>query len=106
MTIVELIDQLKTIDLAEKLGQQFLPDVEYDSIDIYMKNQVGIESEIYLFDSGILDNNVHIEVEGIKYEHFFALFEAQEMVEALVTKQSANNIEMAKRMIEYSIYDA
>lgn len=106
MNIVELIDHLKTRDLAEKLVNEILPDVEFDMIIIYMKNKVALDSEISFYDFDAISNELIMEINGEKHEYFFGLEDAQEMVEGYVDEHNPTNLEMAQRMIDYRLNDA
>ena len=106
MTIVELIDHLKTRDLAEKLVSEIIPDVEFDMIIIYMKNEVALEAEISFFDFDTISNELIMEINGEKYAYFFGLEDAQEMVEGYMEEHAPTNLQMAQRMIAYNINDA
>lgn len=106
MTIVELIDHLKSRDLAEKLSSKILPDVDFDMIIIYMKDKVALDSKISFYDFDAISNELIMEVNGEKYEYFFGLEDAQEMVEGYIEEHNPTNLQMAQRMIEYNINDA
>ncbi|MBS0027277.1 hypothetical protein ACTJJ0_12490 [Chitinophaga sp. 22321] len=108
MNIVELIDHLKSRKLAEELISRLLPEVEFGMIEIFMKENVSLESEINLFDAENIPTTIVIEVNGIKYENFFPLSEAQEMVEDYVRDYNnrLSSLDIAKRMFDYRLNDA
>lgn len=106
MDIIELIDHLKSRDLAEKLLNDVLPNVEFDLVVLYMKNKVALDSEISFFDFEAISNELIMELDGVKYEYFFQLYEAQEMVEESMAEYNPTNREMAERMIDYNLNDA
>ncbi|MEC5142138.1 hypothetical protein [Chitinophaga sp. 212800010-3] len=108
MNIVSFIDQLKSVALTEQFIAQELPGVDLGLIEIYMRERVALDSEIMLFDAESISNELIMEIDGIKYENFFPLFEAREMVEAYVTEYNnkLNNLDIAKRMLDYWYQDA
>jgi hypothetical protein len=108
MNIVELIDHLKNLDLAENFIKVFLPGVDFDEIIIYMKGKVALDTEISFFDAEAISNELIMEINGERFESFFPLYQAQEMVEEYVTKynQKLSNLEIAKRMLDYHLNDA
>ncbi|MBS0027275.1 hypothetical protein ACTJJ0_12480 [Chitinophaga sp. 22321] len=108
MNIIELIDHLKSFDLAEKFINNILPEVDFDEILIYMKDNVGLDAEISFYDAESIPSQLIMEIDGNKFEFFFPLYQAQEMVEEYATKynQELSNLEIAKRMLDYHLNDA
>lgn len=49
-----------------------------------------------------------LEINEKKFEYFFPLYQAEEMVEAYVTEyhQRLSNLDIAKRMLDYHLNDA
>jgi len=108
MNIIELIDHLKNPELAENFIKTILPDVEFDEIAIYMKDKVTLDAEISFFDAEAISYDLIMEINGERFESFFSLYQAQEMVEEYVTQYNPklSNLEIAKRMLDYHLNDA
>lgn len=107
MTLIELIEQLKTLPKAEALAKQQIPGVEYDLVELYMKDSLSFESEIAFFDVDTIPGHLIIEIDGIKYENLFSLNLIQEMVEEYVEEYpNWSNLDIAKRIMEYRHNDA
>jgi len=104
----ELISHLKSVEEAEKIISIEIPDVEFGSIDIYLKDRLNIESEIRFFDAETIPNNLVIEVDGINYVNLFPLPMTQEIVEgyANLSAPKLNDIEIAQKLLDYRIKDA
>ncbi|MBN8643114.1 MAG: hypothetical protein J0L86_14985 [Flavobacteriales bacterium] len=107
MNLVELVQHLKSLEQAENFIEGELPDVEYDLVDIYMVEKLGLDSEIVFFNAEEIPNKLIINIEGITYENLFPLNLTQEMVEELeASNGKISNIEIAKRLLEYREKDA
>lgn len=107
MNLIELIDHLKTSLKAEQLINQQIPGVEFDLVELYMKDSLGFESEIAFFDVETIPGNLIIEIDGIKYENLFSLSEIQEIVEQYVEEYpNWSDLDIAKRILEYRLNDA
>jgi hypothetical protein len=107
MNIVELVKHLKSLEQAENFINGELPEVEYDLVDIYMIDKLGLDSEIVFFNAEEIPNRLIINIEGINYENLFPLNLAQEMVEELkASNEKISDIEIAKHLLEYREKDA
>ena len=73
MNLVQLIDHLKNMKEAEKLKENQMPNVEFDQIDIYLKDRLDVNSEVNFFDAETIDNKIEIEINGQKYINLFPL---------------------------------
>ena len=51
MKIIELVNNLKSIEIAQLLITKEIPDVEYDLVDLYMVDKISIDSEIVFFNA-------------------------------------------------------
>ena len=103
MKLIEIIPCLKTFEEAKRLAHIELPNIEFDSIELYMKNEINIESEIFFFDREEIPEDIIIEINGVQYDSFFSLYRLQEIVEA---NESLSDLAIAKRIIDYIVYDA
>jgi hypothetical protein len=108
MRLVELIKNLKSIQQAQELVSKEFPNVEFDLVELYMVNELSLESDIRFFDAEKIPNKLLIEVDGIKHVNFFPLYLAQEMVEDYTNlkDEKLSDEEIAKRMLKYRLKDA
>jgi hypothetical protein len=108
MNIIELIPHLKDLEKAEALSFIMLPDIEFDLIELYMKDNLKLDSDIVSFDAESIPNELLIEIDGIKYENLFPLYMAQEMVEEYVNiyKNEISDLEIAEKLLDYRRKDA
>lgn len=108
MKIIELIPHLKSLNKAEALIKTAIPDVSLDVVEIYMKGEVALDSDIVLFDGDSIPLELKIIVEDIEYENLFPLYMAQEMVEEYVESfdDELSDMEIAKRLLHYRLNDA
>jgi hypothetical protein len=92
---------MKLIDIITKL------DGIDDELIIYIQNKEDFASDILLAYGNENDNGIKIE-EGKKYYYLLELFLAKEFVEDWLgtLKNIPSNLEIAKRLYEYSINDA
>ena len=107
MKLVELIKHLKRIDKAEQFISKELPNVEFDSVDIFMVNDLNLNADIKFFDAESVSHGSEIEIAGVQLINFLPLYMAQEMVEAYMNLEGQmTDLEIAKALLSYSINDA
>lgn len=108
MNFVELIEHVKSIPQAEELLSIELPDVEYCTVMIYMKEELGLDSEVVFFDAEAISNDLVMTIDGIRYVSLFTLSLTQEMVEECEHKYNPklSNEEIAKLILNYYENDA
>lgn len=107
MKIIELVNNLKNIEIAQLLIAKEIPDVEYDLVDLYMVDKISIDSEIVFFNAEKIPNKLVIEIEGVKYENLFPLNLIQEMVEEYDKLDGKiSDFEIANKLLEYRMKDA
>jgi hypothetical protein len=108
MNLIQLIDHVKNMTEAKKLAESQIPNVEFNQVDIYMKDRLDLNSEIIFVDAETTDYKVEIEIEGEKYINLFPLNMLQEMVEAQKSKifNRRTDLEIAERLLEYRNKDA
>ncbi|WP_192350830.1 hypothetical protein [Algoriphagus sp. Y33] len=108
MNIIELIPYLKSLHKAESVSQVFLPDIEFDLVELYVKDKLALDSEVVFLNADSIPNELKIELDGVLYENLFPLYMAQEMVEEYVKtyNDELSDMEIAKRLLEYRVNDA
>ena len=107
MNLVELIPHLKTIEKAEALMNKVAPGVDSDTIDLYLKDKLALDSEIIFPDNETTPNTIVITIDDAEYENLFPLYMAQEMVEGYATGYpNLSDTEIAQHLLDYAINDA
>lgn len=107
MNITELVGHLKNVTQANELISVELPGVDYDLVELYMKEKVDLDSEIIFLDAETIPNDLIIELNGTKYENLFPFYLIQEMVEEYAADYpNLSSLEVAERIINYRINDA
>src|SRR5258708_38506569 len=108
MNLIQLNDHVKTMTEAKKFAENQIPNVEFNQVDIYMKNRLALNSEIIFVDEETTDYKVQIEINGEKYINLFPLSMLQEMVAAQKNNffDRRADIEIAERLLEYRAKDA
>ncbi|KMQ64581.1 hypothetical protein ACM46_10005 [Chryseobacterium angstadtii] len=106
---------MKLTDLIEKIQQgkteQFLItnsiDIEYDLIDIYAKEKLGIDSEIKFFNAEEIPNEGVINVDGIEYENVCPLNMLEDLVNDFIIQDSQiDTFELTNQVLSYLEKDA
>ncbi len=107
MKLVDLIEHLKKIETAINLASSELPEAEYGSIEVFA-NVLDVNSEVRFFDSDRLSEDGDIQIDGIVYINVLPLSLFQDMVQAFSESTDAtySNLQIAKRILDYSINDA
>lgn len=107
MNLIQLIPHLKTIEKTQALTKKVAPGIDFDSIDLYLKDKLALDSEIIFPDSEATPNTIVITIDDTKYENLFPLYMAQEMVEGYVTGYpNLSDMEIAQHLLDYAINDA
>lgn len=107
MNLLNLIDHLKTIQKAAIFIARELPGVELDFVDIYLKDTLAMESEVFLFNAEEIPNNILIAMGGMELINLLPLNLAQEMVESYVSQPELfTDAEIAEKLLRYRLKDA
>lgn len=107
MNIIELIPDLKTIEKAEALMKAVALGIYFDTIDLYLKDKLALDSEIIFLDAETTPGTNIITIDDVEYKNLFPLYMAQEMVEAYVANHpELKDTEIAQRLLDYTINDA
>ena len=107
MKLVELVKHLKSVEEAERFVSKELLNVEFNSVEIYMVNDLNLNADIKFFDAESVAHGSEIEIAGVQLSNFLPLYMAQEMVEAYMNLEGKmTDLEIAKALLSYSINDA
>lgn len=108
MTFAEAIDAFKSMTTTKELVSQTLGDLEAGLIDVYLKDNPEIDSEIVFFDVDKIPGMLEITVDGIRYVNLFPLEMLQEMVQdySKLSSGKLSDSEIAKKILDYRMRDA
>lgn len=107
MILKEFIPIIKDLENLLKFFNQNLPNVDLEYIEIYMKDEISAESELYFFDCDEIPEKIEIEINNQKYINLFPLYMLQDVVEEfLLELPKLNNEELVNKIINYRLYDA
>ena len=108
MKLVELVKHLKSVEEAERFVSKELLNVEFNSVEIYMVNDLNLNADIKFFDAESVPHGSEIEITGVQLINFLPLYMAQEMVEEynMNLEGKMTDLEIAKALLSYSINDA
>jgi hypothetical protein len=81
-------------------------DRESEAVEIYMKDRLNIDSEIYFFNIEDTDDNLVFVKDSIEYYQLFTIDYAVEIIKSFRFSDEVSNKEIAQRLIEYCINDA
>lgn len=108
MKLKEFINYLLEPEKLEILcsEQNYAGDI--DSLLIYMKDRLDLNSDIFLFDIEETDDDIVYNKNGDQYIQLFPIDHSIELIETILDlKDKGNSIEsIAKRLLEYRIKDA
>ena len=79
MKLIEITESLRNNSIKEIMEKNSIT-IEYDLIDIYAINALGLESEYYFFNAEEVPGVRMFEEEGIKYENLCPLSMLEDLV--------------------------
>ena len=78
-----------------------------EAVLIYMEGELGLESEIVLFDIEETGDCIYYEKNGIHFEQLFSLTFALELInDYRLIRKGYSDLQIAQRLVEYGINDA
>ncbi len=104
MKLIDFIKYLKNNE-TEKYLEKHFPGIDYYNAEVYLKDSINKDSEIMIFDDEKIDGLIEMEYENEKYYNLFALDYLVEIFDDYA-KPSADDKEIAERIINYRINDA
>lgn len=108
MKLIELIDYLLNPDKLEGLYANEKLNADSEALLIYMQGALDIESEVKIFAIEETDDNLVYKKDGVIFQQLFPLDYAIELIESDLNLKGRgfDNLEIAKRLLEYRIKDA
>ncbi|MES2619259.1 MAG: hypothetical protein V4615_00285, partial [Bacteroidota bacterium] len=75
MNFQDLIGMLKSKKLTFEYAEKIFPEIdEPQIIELFMENEINVDSEILFIDGDAIDHELWIERDGIQYVNFFPLY--------------------------------
>lgn len=107
MKLTDLIDYLRSPNKLNQLLVEEQLNTDSEVIEIYMKDSLSLESEIKFFEIEETEDNLNFEKDGVTYVQLFPVDHAIEVLGFLnMPRESHENFDVAKRLLEYRIKDA
>lgn len=106
MKFVELIDILREHHTLKHFIECHLDDTNFDFVDLYIEDDIDLNSQVVFFDTDNIAGNTSLFVENTFYINFLPLNFILELVVAIQTqKTDASNVEIAEEVVRrrYSI---
>lgn len=106
MKLIEIIESLRNNMIGELIESNFVT-IEYDLIDIYAINALGLESEYCFFNAEKVPCAKIFEEQGIKYENLCPLFMLEDLVSDFTNQNhEISDLELAEQALNYIENDA
>jgi hypothetical protein len=108
MKLVDLIDYLLNPKNIEQLYDEQKLNPESESIEIYMRGFLNVDSEIKLFEMEETSGHINYEKDGVKYIALLPIDLAIDLIESDLDLKGHgySNQQIAQRLVEYGINDA
>jgi hypothetical protein len=107
MKLIELVKYLCDREKLSELYQEQGLDIEAEGNFAYMRGELDIKSEIFFFTDDETGGALFFEKGGVAYIDLFELEYATNLIEELDLKDKGySDLEIARRLLEYRIYDA
>jgi len=104
MKLTDLIPYLKNADKWNELLTKLGIDLTTEKVLIYALDKLELDSEILLIELEKTEDKTEIELNGKKYIQILPTSLAQELL--IDISNLKTDIDIAKRLIEYSVNDA
>lgn len=108
MKIIDLIEFLIEPDKLPDLYAQYQFNEKSEAILIYLKEDLSIVSDVYLFEIEETEDDILYEKDNVKYIQLFPVDYAIELIESdlnLKNKRYSKE-EIAKKLLDYRLKDA
>ena len=108
MKLLDIIDYLRRPERLQDLYDSLKLSKESESISIYMKDAIDINSDLEFFEIEKTDGKLIYELNGTRYIELFPLEYASDIICNTFSEENRklNNVELSKRILEYRINDA
>lgn len=108
MKLVELIKYLTHTEKLDELFQEQGLNVESETLLIYLRGDLKLESEVTIFEIEETEDDLVFEREGVLYIQLFPLEFAIELIESDLDLKNKgySDLEIAQSLLEYRQKDA
>jgi hypothetical protein len=108
MKLIDLIKYLTHPEKLYKLYQEQGLNLESEALLIYLKGDLNLDSEVYIFEIEETEDDLVFEKEEIRYIQLFPLDHAIELIESDLDlkNKGRSDLEVAQRLLEYRQKDA
>lgn len=108
MKIIELIPYLTDGSKVQSLYSDLGMEEGSEDMQIYMKDTLLIDSDVFLFEEEETNDYLEIEREGQTFIQFFAIDHAMDLIEydLQLKGRGYTTTQIAERLLEYRINDA
>jgi len=105
MTLVDLIEYLIKPKKFKKLKLQ---QDEIESLIIYLKDALSVDSDVEIFDVEETEDNITYEKNGTRYIQLFPVEMAIDLIKSdlELLGKGYSDLQIANRLLEYRIKDA
>ncbi|MEJ8606428.1 hypothetical protein JSO56_05755 [Riemerella anatipestifer] len=106
MKLIEITESLRN-NTINRLIEKYFITIEYDLIDVYAINSLGLESEYYFFNAEEVSGVRIFEEKGVKYENLCPLSMLKDLVSDFTNQNPyILDLELAKQILDYIENDA
>lgn len=106
MKLEKFVNYLKT-DNIDLLFINEAIEIDRDFMDIYMRDTLDLNSDLFFFDVDKVPRGRNIEIDGLRYVNLFPLSLAKELVDDFSKlPEYDTDLRLAKRLLEYRLNDA
>lgn len=108
MKLIDLVKYLTNPESLDKLLQELGLNRESEALLIYMKSTLDLTSEIIILEIEETEDELIFEKEEIKYIQLFPIDHTTDLIkfDLSLKDKGYSDLEIAKRLLEYRIYDA
>ncbi|MCB4234750.1 hypothetical protein LDL59_05490 [Kaistella anthropi] len=106
MKLTEITESLRNNTIEELIENNSIA-IEYDLIDIYAINELGLESEYHFLNAEEIPGTKIFEEKGIKYENLCPLSMLEDLVNDFTNQNpKMSDLELAEQVLDYIENDA
>ncbi len=108
MQYIDLIKYLIHTKESKGLFNAAKVNTESEALLIYMKDNLSLESEVFIFEIEETEDELYFEKDGVKYFQLLPVDFAIELIELDLNlkDKGCSDVEIAKRLLAYRLNDA
>jgi hypothetical protein len=105
MNLIQFISYLKKDEKAHNYLTVNYPDIDYFNAEIYLKDLICVESELFFFDDTKIEGTIEMIVNKQKFLNLFSLDHLVELIEDYSDSITSDQL-TAERIIDFRLNDA